>query len=160
MTRERPNIPVAVISDDGTSRIGTADELRAQKEAHEAKTRPTPAPVAGQKLSTIEILQHLAVAKRAHTAFYADEPDARIPATLIDAIAIALAGEGEWLKAQKGLQAGNEEKQSERDRRRDEARAGADKLRAAGLRDGDIVKKLAEEMDLSTKTIGRYLTKN
>jgi hypothetical protein len=110
-----------------------------------------PAPT---KFETIEMLQYLAMNKR--------DPDFGIPADVIDAIAIALAGEGAWLKAQKGLRKGNEKKRSEADRRREKVRAAATILRAEnpGISEGRLEKILAEKFSCGVRTIRRYLAED
>jgi hypothetical protein len=100
-------------------------EQRKQLEAHEAKVRAMRAHVSDQKT---EILQHLAVAKRGHELFYRDEPDARIPAALIDPIAIAIAGARTWSKVLAKLEASNEERAGRADHRSRRWQAKADKI--------------------------------
>jgi hypothetical protein len=108
-----------------------------------------PAPT---KFETDELLGYLAMNKR--------DPDFGIPADVIDAIAIALAGEGAWLKAQKGLRKGNEKKRSEADRRREEVRRANESLRASGISGGRREKILAAKFNCSPRTIRRYITED
>jgi hypothetical protein len=151
MTGKRQDIPVAVLNDDGTSRIVGSDDLRAQRDAHGAKWL-APAFAKDHEFSPHEMLQYLAMNKR--------DPDFGIPADVIDAIAIAIAGKGAWLKAQEALQEGNEKKQSEADRRREEVRRAAESLRAKnpGISEGRLEKILAKEFNCSDRTIRRYIT--
>jgi hypothetical protein len=147
MTRKRPHIPVATWNDDdSTHRIGDADELRAQHEKHNAKVGRPPRPPA--KLSTRDMLRYLAMFKL--------DSDCAVPAAVVDEIATALAGDGEWLKAQKGLQKGNEKKRSAADRRREEVRHAAANLPGGSIR----VKTLAEQFNCSARTIRRYITED
>ena len=154
MTRKGPNIPVAILNDDGTSRIVGADELRAQREEREARITPVRPIVKGQKLTTIEILQHLAVAKRAHEAFYSDDPDARIPADLIDQIAIAVAGKRTWSKIY------NDERTSEAGRRARHWQPKANKVWAKNPQlSARRVAELIAEPGENADTIRRHIRK-
>ena len=65
---------------------------RQRLEEHEAKVGPVPTFVEGQKCSTREICRYLAVAKL--------DPDFRIPAALIDAVAPRITSKREWAKEQ------------------------------------------------------------
>jgi|SRR6516165_5722655 len=85
-------------------------EQRKQLEAHEASFMRAGPIDRGRKLSPTEVLQHLAVAKRSHEWFHPGDPYARIPAALIDAIAIAVAGGRTWSKVLAKLEASNEER--------------------------------------------------
>jgi hypothetical protein len=91
MTRKRAPVQVAVRNDDGSVRFVWADELRVQKEEHEAKVAAPPI-VKGQKLSTDEILRYLAMHKR--------DPDFVIPVAVIDAIAGRVASKRAWARAE------------------------------------------------------------
>jgi hypothetical protein len=161
MTRKRPDIPVAVWNDDDSNRVVSADELRVQREEHEARIASLAPLVEGRKLKPIEILQHLAVAKRAHEGSHPDDPEARIPAALIDAVAIAIAGARKWSDVQAKLDVSNDDRHTERDRRRKRARAEADRLRAEnpGISDSAIGRRLASATT-TARTIRSYIKKD
>jgi hypothetical protein len=134
-------------------------EQREQREKHEAKiTRGRPI-VKGQELSTIEILQHLAIAKLSHEP---DSPYAEIPAALIDAIAIAIAGARLWHKTLAKLKASNDERESRAAKRRRAHRAEADRLRAAHphISDRAVAVIIAKATGARAPTIRRHIKKN
>jgi hypothetical protein len=136
-------------------------ELRAQRERHEAAIS-APRPIAGgRKLTSVEILQHLAVAKRSRELFHPDEPDVRIPAELVDIIAISLVGRSGWLKALRDLKQHNAARKPKVARRRAELRAEADKVRARNpsLSDVRVAAILAKTMGGSVRAIRRHIAK-
>jgi hypothetical protein len=106
MTRKYPNIPVAVMNDDGTSTIADADELlrarRERREAFEAKGVPFDVFVAalverhkvGGQISTKELLVVLAGAELSR--WLVDDTEAKIPPDLLNAIGIVIGGVRSW----------------------------------------------------------------
>jgi len=124
-----------------------AAELRKQREAHEAKVGPLPTYTEGQEFSTTEILRHVAVNKR--------DPDFSIPAAVTDAITRA------WYRLATKIKQPNDDRRAERDRRREKARAAADKLRAEnpGISDSAIARTLADATT-TERTIRDYIKKD
>jgi hypothetical protein len=99
MTPKRPNIPVAVPNDDGSSTIVGSEELRAAAEAHETIEAKISADAHAERLITnylngkrptaLQLLFHLALAE------HYGRP---IPAGLIRPIALAIWDAQMWSK--------------------------------------------------------------
>jgi hypothetical protein len=103
MVRKRPNIPVAIDNVDGTSRIvGSAELMRKPVEprgfeAIIAKRKR------GEKLTSLEVGQSLAVVKRAHEDAAGD---VTIPFAALDVIGEVVLGRTNWQRGQAGGQKG------------------------------------------------------
>jgi hypothetical protein len=133
-------------------------EQRKRREAHEASFMRAGPIVEGRKLSTKAILQHLAVAKRSHEWFHPGDPYARIPAALIDAIAIAVAGARTWSKVLAKLEASNEERVGKAAHRSRRWQAKADKVWEnrpdhSARRVAELIAELGENPDTIRRAI-------
>jgi hypothetical protein len=166
MKRKRPNIPVIADWNDDSrfgGRIVGADELRVQKEKHEAK-RPlyegTEKLIAkyrsGKKVRPKDIARELAIAKLYHLTFHADSPNAAVPAELIDIVGQVLVG-GKW----NGLFDQTAKSKAAAARVRQEAQAEAEALisRKSDLSDRGVARILAKRLGRSARTIRRYISK-
>jgi hypothetical protein len=146
MTRRRPNIPVADWDDDGlTSRIVRYGKLRARRAGRAgraAKAAPTLIEVKTtrikfKKLSARELCRYLAWAKL--------DPDFRIPAALIDAVALRITSKRGWAKDEAAA------RKLDAALRLRRIRAEADRVRAAHPRfrnnDSWVAKQVVKNLD-------------